>query len=96
MPAYWIAHARIKDPEGYRRYGELAAPAVAAHEHRILTRGSRIEMLEGTKAFDRFVVVEFPSRQVALACYASEAYQRAAVIRRQAAEDCQLMIVDGV
>jgi uncharacterized protein (DUF1330 family) len=96
MPAYWIGHARMRDLDGYRRYAELARPAFAAHEHKVLARGGSIDVLEGGTSCDRFVVVEFPSRQAALDCYWSEAYQRAAAVRQQASEECHLVIVDGV
>jgi uncharacterized protein (DUF1330 family) len=96
MTAYWIGQARMRDPDGYRHYAELAKPAFAAHEHKVLARGGSIETLEGRKSYDRFVVLEFPSKQAALDCYWSEAYQRAAVVRQHASEDCQLVIVDGV
>jgi uncharacterized protein (DUF1330 family) len=96
MSAYWIGRARMKDPEGYRRYAELAVPALAAHQHRILVRGGGFEVLEGPSAFDRHVVLEFPSMQAALACYRSEAYQQAALVRKQASTDCQLVIVAGL
>jgi uncharacterized protein (DUF1330 family) len=96
MPAYWIGRALTRDPEGYRRYAELARPALAGHAHRVLARGGRSEVLEGALHYDRHVILEFASVQAALDCYHSAAYQRAALIRQQASEDCQLVIVEGV
>ena len=28
MPAYWIAHATVTDPEAYGRYAKLATEAI--------------------------------------------------------------------
>ena len=96
MSAFWIGRVQIRDPEGYRRYTDLARDAYVEHPHHIIARGGRFEVLEGTTHFDRHVVLEFPSMQAALNCYRSDAYQRASLIRQQASHDCQLVIVEGV
>jgi uncharacterized protein (DUF1330 family) len=96
MSAFWIGRAQIRDPEGYRRYADLARDAYAEHPHHILARGGRFEVLEGATHFDRHVVLEFPSMQAALNCYRSPAYQRASLVRQQASRDCQLVIVEGI
>jgi uncharacterized protein (DUF1330 family) len=96
MPAYWIGSARVRDPEGLRRYVELAQLAAIEHPSRMLVGGGRFEVLEGESGCDRYVVREFPSMQAALALYRSEAYQRAAQLRRAATEEGRLVIVEGV
>ena len=94
MPAYWIAHVTVTDPDRYKGYQALAPQAFAAHGARFLARGGQADCLEGA-AFDRHVVIEFPDMAAARACYASEAYQQAKAARDAA---CQVMvtIVDGV
>lgn len=98
MPAYWIGHAQMIDPEGYRRYAEIASGALSRHPHRVLARGGRFEVLEGfdQTPYDRHVVLEFPSLQAAVDCYRSAEYQRAAAIRLAASARCDLMIVESV
>ena len=93
MPAYWIAHATVTDPEAYGRYAKLATEAIAAHGGRFLARGGRYVQLEGTDRA-RNVLAEFPSLEAAEACYRSEAYQAALAHARGAAER-DLVIVEG-
>ena len=98
MPAYWIGHARMIDPDGYRHYAQIAAGALRQHPHRVLARTGRVEVLEGfdQTAYNRHVVLEFPSLQAAVDCYRSAEYQRAAALRLAASARCDLMIVESV
>ena len=93
MPAYWIAHVEVSDPEAYGRYAKLASEAIAAHGGRFLARGGRYLQLEGRDRA-RNVLAEFPSLEAAEACYRSPAYQAALAHARGAAER-DLVIVDG-
>ncbi len=94
MPAYWIAHVTVTDPDRYKGYQSLAPAAFAAHGARFLARGGEAEMLEG-QGFDRHVVIEFPDLATARACYASAAYQTAKA-QRDGACTVQVVIVDGL
>ena len=94
MPAYWIAHVTVTDPEAYAGYQALAPAAFAAHGARFLARGGTSEVLEGPE-LSRHVVIEFPSLEAARACYASDAYQ-SAKRRRDAAAIAHVVIVEGV
>jgi uncharacterized protein (DUF1330 family) len=96
MSAYWIGCARVRDPEGLRRYADLAQLAALEHPSRVLARGGRIEVLEGAATDNRYVVLEFPSMQAALALYRSREYQQAARVRQAATEAGQLVIVEGI
>ena len=60
---------------------------------RYLIRGGRQEVTEG-QARSRTVVLEFPSFEVALACYRSDDYQAAKKFRDGNA-DLDLVIVEG-
>lgn len=94
MPAYWIAHVTVTDPEAYKGYQALAPAAFAAYGARFLARGGAHDTPEGA-VFERHVLIEFPDLAAARACYASDAYQAA---RAQRANAChaQVVIVDGV
>jgi uncharacterized protein (DUF1330 family) len=43
---------------------------------KILARGGKFKILEGPEKFHRFVVIEFPSFEKALACHESAEYVR--------------------
>lgn len=94
MPAYWIAHVTVTDPQAYKGYQALAPAAFAAYGARFLARGGAHETLEG-QGFDRHVVIEFADLATARACYASPLYQNARA-RREGACEAQVIIVDGV
>ncbi|MGV8986090.1 MAG: DUF1330 domain-containing protein [Cypionkella sp.] len=94
MPAYWIAHVTVTDPERYKGYQALAPAAFAAHGARFLARGGEYSVMEGPP-HDRHVVIEFPSLAAAQACYASAEYT-AARAARQAACEAQVVLVDGL
>jgi uncharacterized protein (DUF1330 family) len=94
MPAYWIAHVTVTDPEAYGRYAKLATAAIEAHGGRFLARAGRYVQLEGRDRA-RNVLAEFPSLEAAEACYRSPEYQAALAHARGAAER-DLVIVEGV
>lgn len=92
MPALWIAHVTVTDPDAYGKYAELAGPAIAAHGGKFLARGGRYVQLEG-KDRPRNVVARFPSVESAVECYNSDAYQEALSHARGASER-ELMVVE--
>jgi uncharacterized protein (DUF1330 family) len=90
---YWLGEIDVSDPEGYKPY--LAANQVpfAKFGARYLVRGGAREVVEG-KARARIVVLEFPSYDLALACYRSPEYQAAKKLREgKGAVD--LVVVEG-
>lgn len=94
MPAYWIGHVEVTDPEAYGKYAELAGPAIEAHGGRFLARAGRYVQFEGNDRA-RNVVVEFPTLEKAVECYHSDAYSAA----RSHAENASvrdLMVVEGI
>jgi uncharacterized protein (DUF1330 family) len=94
MVAYWIGRVRVTDPESYRKYGELAGPAIEKHGGKFLARGGRTVTFEGEE-YPRNVVVEFPSVEAAETCYNSPEYQEA-LSHAKGAADRLLCIVEGV
>ena len=92
MPALWIAHVTVTDPESYAKYAELAGPAIAKHGGRFIARGGRYVQLEGQER-PRNVVAKFPSVEDAEACYNSPGYQKALDHARDASER-ELLIVE--
>lgn len=94
MPAYWIAHVTVTDPEAYKGYQALAPAAFAAHGARFLARGGPHEVLEGP-ALERHVLIEFPDLAAARACYESADYQAARACRDGACI-AHVVIVEGL
>lgn len=92
MPALWIAHVTVTDPDSYAKYAELAGPAIAKHGGRFIARGGRYVQLEGQER-PRNVVAKFPSVEDAEACYNSPEYQKALDHARDASER-ELLIVE--
>lgn len=85
MPlAYWLARCRINDPVEYKKYTDLVPGIVAKYGGKVLARGGKYRIMEGTDRFSRFVVIEFPSLEQAVACHRSPEYQQAAAYRRAA------------
>ena len=92
MPALWIAHVTVTDPDAYGKYAELAGPAIAKHGGHFIARGGRFVQLEGQER-RRNVVARFPSVQAAVECYNSPDYQQALSHARDASER-ELMVVE--
>lgn len=90
---YWIVRVSVRNAENYPDYLAAAKPAFEAHGARFLVRGGAFDLKEG-QARERNVVVEFPSVEVAEACYASDAYQAARRVRIANA-DADFLIVEG-
>ena len=77
MKGYWIAiYKDLKNPENIKKYAEKASPAIKRYKGKILSRGGKIETIEGSPS-PRTVLIEFPSMQDALKCYHSNEYQEA-------------------
>ncbi|MGH6913168.1 MAG: DUF1330 domain-containing protein [Geminicoccaceae bacterium] len=95
MPAYWVARSKINDPVAYKRYTDRVPEIIARHGGKVLARGGRYEILEGPERFQRFVVIEFPSLEAAVACHRSPEYQEASGFRRRGAGEVELVIVEA-
>jgi uncharacterized protein (DUF1330 family) len=95
MPAYWVARSRIDDPVEYKKYTDLVPGIIARHGGKVLARGGRYRVMEGPETFRRFVVIEFPTFEQAVACFESKEYQDAAAFRRAGGGIVENVIVDG-
>lgn len=96
MTAYWLARARVDEPEQYARYASQVPALLERFGGKVLARGGRHEMLEGAADFTRFVVIEFPSLTAARDCFNSADYQAAAQFRRDGGGVVEITIVEGV
>jgi uncharacterized protein (DUF1330 family) len=95
MPAYWVARARIIDPAEYKKYTDRVPEIIAKYGGKVLARGGRYQIMEGPDKFHRFVVIEFPTFEQAIACFNSNEYNQAAAFRRGGAGEVETVIVEG-
>jgi len=95
MKAYWMARSRIIDPDEYKKYADQVPGILEKHGGKVLARGGEFQIMEGPDHFERFVVIEFPSMEQALACNRSPEYQAAAEHRRNGAGEVEQVIVEG-
>ncbi len=95
MPAYWIARAKITDPATYKKYTDRVPEILRRYGGKVLARGGRYQTMAGPDHFQRYVVIEFPTFDQAVACFESPEYQEASVFRKAGGE-VETAIVDGV
>jgi uncharacterized protein (DUF1330 family) len=82
MPAYWLARCKINDPVEYKKYTDQVPGIIARFGGKVLARGGKYQIMEGSDRFHRFVVIEFPTLEQAVKCHQSPEYQAAAAFRR--------------
>ena len=96
MPAYIISEvSEVVDAVAMERYRMLAEVTIKQYEGRYLVRGGKWESLEGEWAFERTIVVEFPSWERAKAWYRSPEYATARDLSRVALKR-KMLVLDGV
>lgn len=96
MSAYWLARSRINDPVEYKKYTDQVPGIIAKFNGKVLARGGRFDVREGPEYFGRFVVIEFPSMEQAVACHESPEYQAASAYRkRNNVGEVELVFVEG-
>ena len=65
MAAYWLSRCKVNDPVEYKKYTDLVPGIIAKYGGKVLARGGKYQIMEGTDKFHRFVVIEFPSVEAA-------------------------------
>ena len=95
MPAYWVARSKINDPVEYKKYTDPLPALFARYGGKVLARGGKYRIMEGPETFHRFVVIEFPTFEQAVACFESTEYQEAAQFRRGGAGVVENVIIEG-
>ena len=48
MPAYWVARSKINDAVEYKKYTDLVPGIIAKYGGKVLARGGRFRIMEGT------------------------------------------------
>ncbi len=72
---YIVAEMEITGPDGYAAYTRQVLATITAYGGRFLVRGGEAQLVEGTGAPGRIVVLEFDSPAQAMNWYNSAEYQ---------------------
>ena len=93
--AYWVGVVNVKNQDEYKKYVDIAGPALLSAGAIILSRGGRIKNLEG-REMDRIVVIEFLSMDHAEKFYHSEEYKKGLKFLTSEVADRFLNIAEGL
>lgn len=93
MPAYIVSRVHIVNPEVMKQYQTDVGPIVHAFGGKFLMRGTDVEALEGAWEHQRMVILEFPTREAALAWYHSAEYAPLKA-QRQANADAVILLAN--
>lgn len=94
MAAYVIVDIEVTDPARYQEYMRLAPATLERYGGRYLARGGATEILEGSWAPHRLVILEFESVAQAKVWVNSAEYRPARVVRQQSARS-DMVVVEG-
>ena len=94
MTAYVIGEIEVTDPAAYEEYRKQVGAVNAKYQGKFLARGGKAELLEGSGAPKRLVIVEFPSFEQAQKWYRSTEYGPLIKLRQKASKG-RLVLVDG-
>lgn len=95
MTAYILVEVEVTDPIPYEGYKVLAAQTVAQYGGKYIVHGGRVETLEGEWPLNRFVILEFPTAERAMAWLNSPEYAPARAMRHCYARS-RMILVEGV
>ncbi|MDG2114482.1 MAG: DUF1330 domain-containing protein [Actinomycetota bacterium] len=94
MTAYLVANYDVVDTDKYREYQQGAAPIMGGGgKLLVLDPASTVKEGDGGA---QTVVIEYPTKEAALAAYESDEYQAVVGIRLGATSNGRAVIVDGM
>ena len=92
---YLIARIDINDREGYLEYQAGFMEIFSQYDGKMLSVDEAPKLIEGEWPVSRTVLIEFPSKESAMAWYESEAYQALAQ-HRFASSDGNIVLLKGL
>lgn len=97
MTVYVLGQITVTDPEAYKAYTAKTPDLVAAHGGKFIVRGGACHVIEGAGPPEgqRFVVIQFPSKDAFDAFYQSSGYQEILPIRLENSEGT-IWLLEGV
>lgn len=90
---YWIVQSDVSNAEQFKEYLARTPAAITKYEGKFLIRAGNSKVVEGASR-SRNTVIEFPSYELAMACWNSEEYQTAREFRLGAAE-LDIVVIEG-
>lgn len=95
MPAYVIFQENVFDKDTFDEYKKISPVSVEKFGGRFVVRGGPIEILEGAMAFERVVIIEFPTTDAARTWHGSAEYAPAMALRQKISKG-DAILVEGV
>jgi len=95
MPAYVVAEIDVHDKVRYEDYKKMSPISIQAFGGRFIVRGAPTETLEGDWSPKRFVMLEFPSVEVAKKWWSSQEYAKAKRLRQETSYT-DMIVVEGL
>jgi uncharacterized protein (DUF1330 family) len=95
MSTYVMADITVTDPEQMAKYREWSTKAAAEFGASFIVRGGAIEVFEGDWKPSRVVILQFADSATAKKWYASETYQHAITLRKNAGV-MRMVMVEGI
>ena len=92
MPVYLINSYDIEDFDGFKNYPPKVAPLLAKYGARVLSSDVNGIALEG-KSKTMNAIIEFPSEDIARACYNDPEYEELKKIRISSTSHCSMILV---
>ena len=92
MPVIAIGQATIQDREKLSAYAAKAGGSLGAHGAKVLAFDEAPDVIEGSVANKRTIVIEFESREDFDAWYNSPEYQAALPLRLEAAPGSLILV----
>jgi len=93
MPAYIVVEVEIHNPAEYEDYKKLTPGSLKNYQGKFIVRGGKTETLEGDWSPQRFVMIQFPTLELAKAWWASEEYAQAKALRQRTASSKMIVVV---
>jgi uncharacterized protein (DUF1330 family) len=93
-PAFVISNIKVTNSEKYQKYAEAAAAVVTAYHGKILTRGGKVVVFDGS-APQRVVVIEFPSLADAERWRSSPEFQKLKPLQQQSSTYVESFAIEG-
>lgn len=92
MAGYLVAQIDVTDSAEFEKYRVVVPDVIAKYGGRYLVRGGALEVVEGTCAAPRLVIVEFEDMAAARRFYHSEDYQKILPLRLAASKGSAVLV----
>lgn len=92
MKVLAIVEINITDPIWIETYSKNVTPLLLSYGGKYITRSENVEIIEGSRKPQFSVVMEFPSREIAMAFFNSSEYEPYKKLRHLGSESNYLLV----